>query len=281
MQMGTSMLSEKPRIYDYLSPISYLQDVYKYRKKKDAGFTFEKWSDELGFKSRSFVKMLITGNRKITPRFTSVYSQAYSFLPPERDYLSLITSYSQCENKVEKEIYQQKIFELRGQVKKVRSVDGDQFLTPYYIPHIQTLLSFKDIHKSIPVLCDILSLSEEEVSRALEKLESLGLAEKDSSETWKAVQDSFEVGIKFGDQSLRNYHNQSLREAMDAQNLPSEVRRFRSSMFALSEEEYLEVIGYIEAFISHKTAKYDVDKIENRRLYKMNLNIFPISKKYK
>ncbi|MBO9668017.1 MAG: DUF4423 domain-containing protein [Bdellovibrio sp.] len=62
------MKKAKPVVFEYLDAYQYLQDYYAFRKKLDAGFSYESWAVELNFNSRSFLRMMIYGKKKLTDK---------------------------------------------------------------------------------------------------------------------------------------------------------------------------------------------------------------------
>lgn len=73
MSMDAQLSVSKPKVFDYLSGISFLQDYYNYRKRTERLFSFEIWTSELGFKSKSFLKMILSGDRQVTEDFIVEY----------------------------------------------------------------------------------------------------------------------------------------------------------------------------------------------------------------
>jgi len=274
--------NEFPQVKNYLSVTSYLQDVYAFRKSMSAGFSYDSWAAELGLKSRSFMKMLVDGERAITSQTLEALILSLGFSPEENNYFRLIVAHSQSESPDEKTLYMEKIFEVLGQSRDLIEIQQyGEFLSSTELPKIQVLLSFNDLPKTSAELAVFLKKTEEEVGASLVKLANLGLASQDEiSGEWKAIKKAFKVPKSFGNEALVNYHNQSLMDAIEAQKLPVQVRRFRSLLVALTEEDYEKLLGDIEALVSKSIAKYDSDMIANKRLYKMNINLHPVTETF-
>ncbi|MBS1972221.1 MAG: TIGR02147 family protein [Bdellovibrionales bacterium] len=273
---------EVPQIKNYLSITSFLQDIYLYRKSLNAGFSYESWAAEIGFKSRSFLKMLIDGERAITAPTAETLCDAFSFSMEERSYFRLLVSYCQARDNEEKELYLEKIFENLGQHRDLTEiVHYNEFLSSKELPKLLVLLSFSDLDKSPAGLAGFLKQSVEHVDQNLAKLRKLELASVNATTgQWEPTKKNFKVPKSFSNRALTHYHNESLLEAIEAQKLPPHLRRFRSLLLPLEEEGFEKLLNDIESLISKSVAKYDSEKLEGKRLYKMNINLHPVTEKH-
>lgn len=270
---------EAPTLKNYLSVTVYLQDLYTYRKNENSGFSYESWSSELGFKSRSFLKMIIDGQRTITVSSMEAICKSMSFSKAEAAYFSLLVHYGQARDQDEKAFYLDKIFEHQGQSREMIEVRHyNEFLSSKDLPKLLVLLSFKDIRKTAEGLSSFLRVSAEQVTLDLKKLEELNLASQDPiSGEWQSTKKSFKVPKNLGCGALENYHNQSLVEAIAAQKLASNLRRFRSILLPLAEADFEKILLDIESLVTKSVAKYDSENLAQKRLYKMNINLYPIT----
>lgn len=270
----------RPDLFEYFSPTQYLQDLYAFRKSDNGGFSYESWAAELGFKSRSFLKMIISRERSITPHFIEVFCEAMSFSKEERTYFSLIVSHGQSDSDDEKSYYLDRLFEIKGQKKDLNEIiNYQEFLSSKILPHLLVLLSFKDLDRRVETLASFLNEDTQTLQKNLETLERMGLANCENS-IWISTKKSFKVPKDFGSSALEQYHNNSLNEAMLAQKKPFHERRFRSLLLPLSKEDYEQLVQDIESTMTKLVAKYDSDFLNEKRLYKLNLNFFPITATY-
>jgi len=266
-----------PIVFEYISPTEYLNDFFNYHKSKTSGFTYEAWATELGFKSRSFIKMILTEERKITPHFIEVFCQSNRFLNAEQTYFSLIVSHHQSTDPDEKNYYLERILEIKSQHQDVQVLSNyDVFLSSPNLPLLLNLLSFKDVFKSAENIAEFLNQELSVVQLNLQQLETLGAAFFDSSTgQWHSKHDSFKVPTKAHNESLKTYHNNSLQEAIFAQSLPADVRRFRSLFIPLSADDYQKLLEDVDNFANRIKHKYDSSHLGGKSIYKFNLNFFP------
>ncbi|WP_413559481.1 TIGR02147 family protein [Bdellovibrio sp. HCB209] len=275
--MTSSTQNLAPQLSQFHKATEFLKAHYEYRKKLDPGFSYEAWSAELGYKSRSFVKMVVSGQRSLTAEFVQNFAERMKFSSEDFHYFSLIVSHEQAGSEYERSLYLDKIFEHSGQRKQLQILeDQDDFLRDVHLPKIFLLLGFKDISKTPERLAEIMNMDVVSMKARLEKLEALGLVSFQNWQ-WEPVDESFRVPSKYGNEALETYHNSSLTEAMSAQKMETRLRRFRSLLLPLGESEFEELLTDIEALVGKSIAKYNHKEIQNRRLYKMNINVHPVT----
>lgn len=274
-------MKTKPMLFEYISVTGYLYDLMSYRKHESPGFTFESWAFELGFKSRSFMTMILNKERNITPHFIEVFSASMNFNVTEKSFFALLVQYSQSESETEKLHYLDRLLELQGKQKDFVEIKNyTAFLKSPLLPKLLVLLSFKDLDRTPAGLASFLNEDVGSITESLNELQKMGLAFSEATGPWNATKKSFKVPKNFGSEALANYHNHSLTEAIAAQNKPTDQRRFRSLLLPLSETDYQNLLTDIESLISKVVAKYDSETLDQKRLYKLNLNLFPTTEKY-
>ncbi|WP_413583208.1 TIGR02147 family protein [Bdellovibrio sp. HCB288] len=266
-----------PQVWQFHKATEYLKAHYEFRKKLDPGFSYDVWSLELGYKSRSFIKMVVAGQRNLTSDFIQTFSAKMVFSSEEAAYFLLIASHEQAESEPERALYMDKIFECRGRRMDLRILENqDEFLLDAELPKILLLLGFQDIKKTPQYLAEITGMDVLMMKARLEKLSSMGLATfKDLN--WEPIDESFRVPKKFGNAALASYHNAALTEAMAAQKIETRLRRFRSLLLPLGEADFDSLLIDIENLVGKSIEKYNHKELQNRRLYKMNVNLYPVT----
>lgn len=225
--------------------------------------------------------MILNEERNITKQFSETFCRTMNFTDIEKTYFLILVQYNQSNSESEKSHLLDRLLELRGQQKESIEIKNyNDFLESIFLPKLLVLLSFKDLDRTIHGLSRFLNELPEFVESSLYQLQSMQLASVDQLGQWVSSKKSFKVPKNFGSEALAKYHNQSLNEAISSQKMPSDQRRFRSLLLPLSETDYQNLLTDIESLISKTVAKYDSESLENKRLYKLNLNLYPITEKY-
>src|SRR5437868_6446470 len=142
----TLSVRQNPDVFAYLDVLSYLQDYYAFRKSTDKDFSYEKWSDELGFNSRSFLRMIVIGKKKVTPKFIESFSEKRFSSKAETDYFEYLVKYTQSKTAKDRQAYGQKLIQLlKGYQKPDLVEDYTGFISKSLLPRLFALLSFQDV----------------------------------------------------------------------------------------------------------------------------------------
>lgn len=282
----TLAINKTPSVLNYSNPHSYLHDFYHYRKVLDQKFSYEIWSSEIGFKSRAYLKMVCDGKRNMTEQFIDLFSRSQNFNCEEKDHFTLLSLYHSTKSIVQKKILFDKILE---NVKTSTPCDEVknyvEFLSSQALPVLQLLLTYKDFSGSEEALQKIMGVSSEKIKKSLKTLEKIGMIqslnlESKNEKKWMATTKSFKVPDKFEDVALTLYHNESLKEAQSILNANSPMQRFHSIYFPLEENQFPEFKDDVALFIKKMRAKYNSENLNKKRLFKMNLQAFPLTEEY-
>ncbi|WP_291515551.1 TIGR02147 family protein [Bdellovibrio sp. ArHS] len=274
---------KKPDLFTYLNINQYLEDFYNYRKQSDRSFSYGSWALELGFTNRSFLRQIVIGRRSLTDKTIQTLCERMNYSAPEKEYFYLLVHYSKSKSAEQRNLYGRKLLQI---IKSDHPQRADvqnylEFLSSPLLPRLQILLSFQNIDKSSETLARMLGTSLHKIESALQLLQKINLAEGQTSTEgvmhWKSLQSSFRVPDKIGDAILLDYHELSLKEAIQAKSLPPAQRRYKSLLVPLSADEFEEFLQDLQVFIQQTLKKFDVDDLRSRRLYQINFNIHSVS----
>lgn len=276
------MASKLPNLFNYLDAVFYLQDYYKARKEMAKGFSYETWSYELNIKSRAFIRLILLGKKKISPKFVEAFcDQAFS-TKAEQEYFHCLVNYSQANTQKDKQLFGARLAQIqRRTIQQKHIEDFSSFVSSPQLPRLLTLLSFKDIIPTTENLRKFMGLSLEEIEKSLKHLAELGLAEskKQGDEIfWQSKNEKFKVKDSKGSMDLLKFHEKSLQDAIAAFHLPKELRRYKSLLLPLSEEELKSFNDNMDEFATEQFNRFSGDHYEGRRLFQINMNIHPVAK---
>ncbi|MEN0059554.1 MAG: TIGR02147 family protein, partial [Bdellovibrio sp.] len=213
----------------------------------------------------------------ITEELVEKFCQMEKLPSDQSRYFLLLCHYDLAKNADQKSIFFEKILEHLGAHKKIHALDHLQdFLRNPLYTKLQVLLSFHDIPRTPSYLASLLNEDPMEITRLLLHLEAWGLAVNKTTH-WEAQEDSYRVQANFHNEALRTYHNASLQEAMAAQDLDASLRRYRSLLLPLSAEDFTQLLVDIEGLIAKAISKFDSASLQQKHLYKLNLNLFPVT----
>ncbi|MES2802329.1 MAG: TIGR02147 family protein [Bdellovibrionota bacterium] len=276
------VLKTAPIVTEYLDVISYLQDYYHWRKATNPDFSYEYWSEELEFKSRSYIRMMIMGKKKVSKKFCEVFCRLNFIRSLDEEYFFYLVKHSQATNQSERKVFGAKLMQLLRNIKNTEVINDPpaDFISDPALPRLFTLLGLQDINPTAKNLAHLMSLTLAEVNAYLEKLEELTLASRsmiDDEIHWLASPQGFKIPDNHGNMNLFKFHEHSLNDAVAAFHQPSKVRRYRSLLLPLSQDELNQLYSFLDDFASEQLSRFDNESYKGRRLFQMNLNIHPVT----
>lgn len=266
----------KPSIFDYEDVFKFLTDYFNYRKSQNQYFSYHVWAKELGIKSRSHLRMMILGKRKMSMSFA--IQLASGVCQNDKDtarFLNLVD--------ISRDKYTTSTINVNHSYDKVKASEVsafDIFLSDARLPKLVTLLSYDETKLSLRQVSQAFSLTEPECSRLLSVLESLNLIERtiiDNVEYWHAKSEAHRVQDKPNDQVLKSYHQQSINEALKAVDLPQTLRRFTNVFVAASEKDLIQLHEMLNQFAEQVVTRFQTKSLENKRLFQLNFSTFATS----
>lgn len=269
----------KPELRSYLSIQQYLADIYNYRKENEDSFSYEKWANEIGIKNRSYLRLVVSGRRLVSADVKELLIRHFGLEGADKEYFTYLVLYSQSRHENQKRTYGRKLISLLKQELDQFEVERYyDFVADPLLPKLRTLIGYEDIDRTPQVLSRLLNTSESIIQNGLNKLADLELAElKDG--TWRAQQKDVKVRDRAADVALHQFHTHSLNEALKAHHLNADLRKFRSVLMSMNESEYQTFLSDFQGFISSQISQYSTGQFQDRRLYQINFNLFPLSQK--
>ena len=268
----------KPVVFEYLDATYFLSDYYKYRKSLSKKFSYEIWADELSIPSRSFLRLVVLGKKKISDNYIIKLSDHLFSDKNQRDYFFHLVKYTQKTSSQERQIHSQKMISLiKSQRKELIVKNPSEFLSSPNLPRLLVLLTFKDIHPVVSTYARLMSLPPEQIERYLRVLERNQLARSeiiDGETHWFCISEFFSVPDEAGSEFLIHFHRASLQEAMAAFNQPKTQRRYESLILPLNTTEYNQFNEDFANFLSEQRTKFSANHLVGRGLYQMNYNIY-------
>lgn len=273
-----------PVVKNYTQITRYLNDYYLYRKSLDQSFSFDIWGAELGFKSRSFMRMLSKGERQVTLSVSKKLSDKLKFTAHEEEYFLLMIQHSYAKTAAQRKIYSEKMSEYTDPNQNTIDVKNyEKFLSSLHLAKVFLMISYADFVATESRLRKILNIKLIDLKKYLKELEKIGMIKsftQGSEKVWTNNSKSFKVPGKPRDKSIVAFHQQSLKEASEILKGTPAFRHFRSIYFSVDESETEELKQEVESFITKMKRKYPGGSLNKKRLVKLNLQAYPVSEVY-
>ena len=109
---------KKPLVFEYLDYRIFLKDMYAYRKKRDQYFSYRQFSGKAGFASPNFLKLVIDGQRNLSPASILKIAKGFNLKGTQRDFFENLVLMNQAQEHEQRNYYYQKMISIGG-FKKV------------------------------------------------------------------------------------------------------------------------------------------------------------------
>lgn len=271
-------MNKTPDLFSCFNPQQYLLAVYNYRKATEDSFSYDTWAQELGMQNRSFLRLIVTGKRSLTPKMTAQICRRLGFDDSQVEFFQLLSESTRAKSATSRQFYEKQILRAMKVKRDHHDLqDYQEFVSDIHLPRVHALLSFTDISKTPENFAKILNLSESETLLKLKALEKFGMA-KHTADGWEPLNRCFKISDHYT-RALQEYHKRCLEIAADAMILPKEERRYRSLLLPLNAGDYESFHAELNHLIDRFLVVYDVKALEDRRLYQIHFSAVPVSSK--
>lgn len=286
MKNTVTQVSENliPQVKKYSNVLSYLSDYFEYRKASDKKFTYDLWSAELGFKSRSFMYLICSGRRPLTTPFVNTLAKSLNLSLVEKNHLLLLACYQRAKTSDLKAIFFDKILENLEQTEnRMNAIQYSKFIGSSTMPLVKMILSFDDIKGTEAEILSILPIDKKTLSKDLIELEKMNLIKKTYLETtkdiiWKATSKAFHVPDDRSNDIMDLFNFKTMNEAADLSMQKDLFKKFRSILFAIDPKDHELLLVEIENFLSKMKNRFGYNDIQGKHIMKLNLQAYPMTK---
>ena len=270
----------EPSVFHYLDYRAFLNDLFGYRKKKDAYFSHRFFARRAGFSSPNFLKLVITGQRNLTNTSVAQVARGFSLKSKEREFFEYLVFMTQAANHDERNHYYQKMISIRG-VGAIKKLEGAsyEYFSNWYIPVIREVAVWGSGRMSAEEIAALLNppVATKDAERALKVLTELHLLEKDEEGGWRHCDAAVTTGPEVRSLVIANYHREMIRLAADSiERHPSQERDISGLTLSVGRDRMPELKKRIAAF---RRELLDLACGDNdpRQVVQVNLQAFPLT----
>jgi uncharacterized protein (TIGR02147 family) len=271
-------------VYGYTDYRLYLKDFYAFRKDSHRGYSFRAFSKAAGFTSPNILKLVIDGERNISPDAAQKFIKALGLKGPMAEYFGTLVRMNQAKTDADKEYYFNILQKLTPQAKRRDlNAEGLRYVSNWLYPVLREMVALKDFRDDPYWIARRLNgrASITEIAAALQFLLKEGFIEKAAGRFQPKdhmVLSSDEVRSL----AIRNYHRQMLDQAKESlDTLPMEEREFGALTFVLPEAALDELKYKMKLFRRelHTWAMQVTEEREGEVVVQVNAQMYPHTRK--
>lgn len=273
-------VSGQPDIFEYLDYREFLQAYYDWAKATQSGFSYRRFSRDAGYSAPNVLKLVIKGERNLTPTSTKRFARAMRLRREEREFFEELVAFDQARTPEEANEAYARIASSK-RFRSARRIDNHlfEYLSHWYYPAIRELAGREGFCDDPAWIAEQLlpSISEAEARQALEVLFELGLLVRDASGRVDRGEPSLTTGHGVKALAVGNYHRQMLQQAMRSISDVSGAWRDISALTVCIDDPIIgEIKRRIRAFREELLDLCD-SRATPRHVYQLNVQFFPLS----
>lgn len=270
-------------IYEYLDFRKFLSDLMQDWKGTRPGFNLRQFIQRAGIKSQGYLKMVIDGDRRLTPAMTEAFCQAFEIKGHDRLYFQTLVDYNQAREPDKKDEFFKLLNELRPRSQRFslekrhhRYLTRDYYVT---IREMVTLDDFREDYDWIGKRCAP-PVSAGEAREAVATLIELGLLKRDDAGKLISSQDFVQTADR-NTQVVEAYHfhDAVLNKARYMLGyLDQEKRSYQAMTLSLPKSLVPEILDKYYELRDLIVKRANEIKVSDE-VYQIGFQIFPVTQK--
>jgi uncharacterized protein (TIGR02147 family) len=275
--------SQSVNIFEYLDYREFLREYYREKKATEYGFSHRSFSRRAGLQSSNYLKLVMEGERNLTPEMANQFAAACRLSDRESDYFCELVAFNQARDTRERDRCHERLRRFR-EYRKIHKLDAAQaaYHSSWYVPAIRELAALENFSGDPKWIASLLKpkIAQAQAQQALDTLLALGLlVRKDDG---KLEQSSPLVTTGSAGplgHHVANYHRAMMAQAAEAlDTVPREEREISSLTLCVSQDVLLELKERIREF---RRELLQLAELEGKpeRVVQLNFQLFPMSER--
>jgi uncharacterized protein (TIGR02147 family) len=271
---------DAPNVFAYLDARRYLGDYYAHKKATSSSFSYRAFSRRAGLKSPNYLKLVIDGDRNLTPEMAHRFGSACGLQGQELTYFLDLVAFTQARTTDEKAARYEKLIRFREH-RAIHRIDiaYGMYHAHWYIPAIRELAFRRDFQDDPVWVAGRLvpRIKPDEAAEALALLHELELLTRDDDGRLRPADALVTTGPEVKGLHYRQYHRVMITRALAAlDDLPKEQRDISSVTLCLGEDGVQRMKDRLRAF-RRELLQLSASEDDPTQVVQINLQLFPLS----
>lgn len=273
-----------PNIFTYSDYRKFLRDFYQEKKDSTASFSYQNFSRQAGFTSKSFVFNVIQGKKNLSNASVVALSEAMKLTKTEAMYFEKLVFMCQAGTFKERAFFYEQLDSIRPQnseasnAKKIRQ-DQFEYCSRWYHSVIRSLIDiypFKDDYQRLAAMVRP-SITTLQAKKSVQLLFRLGLIEKGPDGIYKITSKILTTGPEVAGIAAQQFHLETMELAVRAlRETPGEERNIYGMTLGISKKAFLDVQKIMTECQERILHVAENDK-DSEGVYQLNVQFFPVS----
>jgi uncharacterized protein (TIGR02147 family) len=269
-----------PNVFEYSEYRKFLSDYYE-EQKKYRKFSYQAFADIAGFKTKTFIFKVISGDKALSKK--SIYKVANALQMQKREvlYFDALVRFNDSKTFKERQTHFDKM-QRYARYNSIRTVRKNQFeyFSKWWHPVIREIACMKNwkddwLHISkflIPII------RPKQAKDSVKLLTTLGLLRKAGAGLYRKADNVVTTGDEVRSLAVQSYHRDIQKLSSEAiDRFPRHTREISGAVMSVNRETADKMKKEIQAF-RKKLLEMAAEEQGNDRVYVAQFNFFPLSK---
>jgi len=275
---------KSPDIFAYTDSLLYLKDWFQYQKEKNPHFSYTTFSQKAGFKSRSFIQLVLKDQRSISAKSLFPMLKGLGLKAKEAHFFEALVDFRQAKSHEEKALHWERIRKLgkSSSAAKLRSQEFD-FFREWYIAPLREIIcntefkdDFEDLSQTIQP-----KITPKQAKDALNLLKDLKLIQQNKKGLWEHSDQHIHASSLSISHALREFQRTNAELASQALERFPRPERNISTITLGTDEKGFQAINQLISEFQENVVKIVEESDNANRVFQMNVQFFPLSKNFK
>lgn len=270
----------EPKVFDYNSPVDFLNAAFKAMQKQNPRFSLRAWAKQLDLSHVAMLSMVLNSKRRLLPSLSSKISQSFlkaaRFSENEARYFDMLVLFSNATTNDEKLFYQRILASLRpDQTFSDLELDHFRIVSDWYHLAIVEMTMLKNFNPDLQWISLRLggSVNEGQVKEAIDRLIRIGLLERTADGILRKMKSHYATPTDISNEAIRKYHTQMIEKSLIALKTQSvEERDITAHILTTSKDKLPEAKKMIRHF-RRKLANF-LETPKGDAVYQVNIQLF-------
>ncbi len=276
--------TSRPNIANFTDFRQFLREFTVFLKASNPHFSYRYFARRAGFTSPNFLKLVAEGKRNLSSESTERFSEALTLTAAEKTVFEAMVAYGQATTDEESNRHYQRMRKLQATTHPSKLLEQAQYdvYSQWIALPIRELALLPGFREDAAWIATQLwpEPSPQQVRRALDLLEHIGLMVRDAEGVLRPTCDNIETPSMVISLAVRNYHRAMLRHSEAAlDRLAVDERNVSSVTIALSEKQYDRACELVNQLRSTLLDLADIEPGNaSKRVYHLGFQVVPLSR---
>ncbi len=266
-------------IFKYIDYREFIEDFYDEQKAENKAFSFQYFANKAGFKSKSFLKLVIDGKKNLTSDSMQKLNNVLKLNEKAFSYFCNLVAFNQTRSIQQRNYYFEKLSQYNKR-STARTVILDQYeiYSKWYYNTLRELVTAFDFKGDFELLGKKLkpAISARKAREAVKLLVKLGFIEIKGDKYFQC-DPLITTGDEVRSLAISNFHIQNLGLAISSiDTVKSCTRDISCLVLGLSDEGFNRVKDEIQQFRKKLLDIAAAEKVIDR-VYHVNFQAIPVS----